>query len=259
MKKDLALWRKYKNTHRKSFREQIIRRYLYLVKYVAGRVAIALPPNVDFDDLVSYGILGLFDAIEKYDLNQGNKFETYAVSRIRGAIMDELRKLDWAPRLLRKRAREIERKERELEEKFKTEEKKTIDYYKQMKKSILAAIPPPPPPPKQKKKPEHKETIFIPPQKIIGKWRISGNKYVGTLMFDSNKGVLVSRVRFFMYNRWDDLFNLTYDGRNVAFDYENPYGVALHFEGTVDEKAREIRGEFLDLKTDQIYPWKAYR
>ena len=118
MREDLALWRKYKNTHRKSFREQIIKRYLYLVKYVAGRVAIALPPNIDFDDLVSYGILGLFDAIEKYDPDQGNKFETYAVSRIRGAIMDELRKLDWAPRLLRKKAREIDKKERELEEKL---------------------------------------------------------------------------------------------------------------------------------------------
>lgn len=118
MRDDVALWKKYKRTHRKSFREQIIRRYLYLVKYVAGRVAIALPPNIDFDDLVSYGILGLFDAIEKYDVNQGNKFETYAVSRIRGAIMDELRKLDWAPRLLRKKAREVERKGKELEDKF---------------------------------------------------------------------------------------------------------------------------------------------
>jgi len=97
-------------------REEIVRKYLYLVKYVAGRVAIGLPPNVEFNDLVSYGILGLFDAIEKYDVNQGNKFETYGVSRIRGAIMDELRKLDWAPRLLRKRAREIERKNRELED-----------------------------------------------------------------------------------------------------------------------------------------------
>jgi len=65
---------------------------------------------------VSYGILGLFDAIEKYDVTQGNKFETYGVARIRGAIMDELRKLDWAPRLLRKKAREIEKKSKELEE-----------------------------------------------------------------------------------------------------------------------------------------------
>ena len=95
-----------------------MKRYLYLVKYVAGRVAIGLPPNVEFNDLVSYGILGLFDAINKYDVTQGNKFETYAVSRIRGSIMDELRKLDWAPRLLRKKAREIEKKCRELEDKL---------------------------------------------------------------------------------------------------------------------------------------------
>ena len=114
---DVKLWKKYKRTKSRALREEIIRKYLYLVKYVAGRVAIGLPPNVEFNDLVSYGILGLFDAIEKYDVSQGNKFETYGVSRIRGAIMDELRKLDWAPRLLRKRAREIERKMRELEDK----------------------------------------------------------------------------------------------------------------------------------------------
>ena len=113
---DFKLWKKYKRTKSRLLREEIVRKYLYLVKYVAGRVAIGLPPNVEFNDLVSYGILGLFDAIEKYDVNQGNKFETYGVSRIRGAIMDELRKLDWAPRLLRKRAREIERKTRELED-----------------------------------------------------------------------------------------------------------------------------------------------
>lgn len=103
-------WRTYKKTHSLALREELILRYLYLVKYVAGRVAISLPPNVEFGDLVSYGILGLFDAIEKYDPEHGNKFETYGVSRIRGTIMDELRKLDWAPRLLRKRARELDRK-----------------------------------------------------------------------------------------------------------------------------------------------------
>ena len=106
---DLKLWKKYKRHKTPAVREEIVRKYLYLVKYVAGRVAIGLPPNVEFNDLVSYGLLGLFDAIEKYDVTQGNKFETYGVSRIRGAIMDELRKLDWAPRLLRKRAREIGR------------------------------------------------------------------------------------------------------------------------------------------------------
>ncbi len=114
---EVQMWRKYKRTKHAMLREEIVKRYLYLVKYVAGRVAIGLPPNVEFNDLVSYGILGLFDAITKYDVSQGNKFETYAVSRIRGSIMDELRKLDWAPRLLRKRAREIDKKCKELEEK----------------------------------------------------------------------------------------------------------------------------------------------
>jgi len=113
---EIKMWKKYKRTKSQSLREDIVKRYLYLVKYVAGRVAIGLPPNVEFNDLVSYGILGLFDAINKYDVMQGNKFETYAVSRIRGSIMDELRKLDWAPRLLRKKAREIEKKCKELEE-----------------------------------------------------------------------------------------------------------------------------------------------
>lgn len=118
MKQTVALWRKYKKTKDPKLREEIIEKYLYLVKYVAGRTAINLPSNIDLGDLVSYGILGLFDAIEKYDVEQGNKFETYAVSRIRGAIMDELRKLDWAPRLLRKKAREVEKKCRELEDKL---------------------------------------------------------------------------------------------------------------------------------------------
>ncbi len=115
---EFKLWKKYKRTKSRALREEIVKRYLYLVKYVAGRVAIGLPPNVEFNDLVSYGILGLFDAINKYDVSQGNKFETYAVSRVRGSIMDELRKLDWAPRLLRKKAREIEKKSRELEDKL---------------------------------------------------------------------------------------------------------------------------------------------
>lgn len=114
---EIKMWKKYKRIKSQELHDEIVKKYLYLVKYVAGRVAIGLPPNVEFNDLVSYGILGLFDAITKYDVSQGNKFETYAVSRIRGSIMDELRKLDWAPRLLRKKAREIEKKCKELEEK----------------------------------------------------------------------------------------------------------------------------------------------
>lgn len=118
MREDVKLWREYKRTRSDLLRDTIVKKYLYLVKYVAGRIAIALPSNIEFGDLVSYGILGLFDAIEKYDVGQGNKFETYAVSRIRGSIMDELRKLDWAPRLLRKKAREIEKKCKELEDRL---------------------------------------------------------------------------------------------------------------------------------------------
>ncbi len=115
---EIKMWKKFKRTNSLHLKEEIVKKYLYLVKYVAGRVAISLPPNVEFNDLVSYGILGLFDAITKYDVSQGNKFETYAVSRIRGSIMDELRKLDWAPRLLRKKAREVEKMCKELEEKY---------------------------------------------------------------------------------------------------------------------------------------------
>jgi len=118
MREDVKLWRKYKKYKTQALREEIVKKYLYLVRYVAGRVAIGLPQNIEMGDLVSYGILGLFDAIEKFDVEQGNKFETYAVTRIRGAIMDELRKLDWAPRLLRKRAKQVERAGRDLEEKL---------------------------------------------------------------------------------------------------------------------------------------------
>ncbi len=76
---EIKMWRKYKRVKSQELREEIVKKYLYLVKYVAGRVAIGLPPNVEFNDLVSYGILGLFDAITKYDVSQGNKIEPYAV------------------------------------------------------------------------------------------------------------------------------------------------------------------------------------
>ena len=79
------------------------------MKYVAGRVGVGLPPNIEQADLVSYGIFGLIDAIEKFDLERAIKFETYAISRIRGAIIDELRAIDWIPRSVRYKAREVER------------------------------------------------------------------------------------------------------------------------------------------------------
>jgi RNA polymerase sigma factor FliA len=96
-------------------REEIVHKYLHLVKYVAGRISINLPPNVEINDLINDGILGLIDAIEKYDDARGVKFETYAITRISGAILDALRALDWVPRAVRQRARELERIYQELE------------------------------------------------------------------------------------------------------------------------------------------------
>lgn len=106
---DLAtLWERYTETHDETAREQLILNYSPLVKFVAGRVATRLPNTVENADLISYGIFGLIDAIQKYDVARGIKFETYAISRIRGAIIDELRALDWVPRSVRSRARDIE-------------------------------------------------------------------------------------------------------------------------------------------------------
>ena len=103
------LWQDYLTTRSQSAREALILRFAPLVKYVAGRVAIGLPPNVDFDDLVSFGVFGLMDALDKFDPARGIKFETYAIARIRGAILDGLRSNDWVPRSIRQKARELER------------------------------------------------------------------------------------------------------------------------------------------------------
>lgn len=102
------IWRKYKKTSDANLREKLIIKYAPLVKYIAGRVAVNTPPNIEFDDLVSYGIIGLIDAIEKYDLKAGCKFKTYATIRIKGAIYDELRLLDWVPRSVRQKAKSME-------------------------------------------------------------------------------------------------------------------------------------------------------
>jgi RNA polymerase sigma factor for flagellar operon FliA len=96
-------------------REEIVHKYLHLVKYVAGRISVNLPPNVEINDLINDGILGLIDAIEKYYDARGVKFETYAITRINGAILDALRSLDWVPRAVRQRARELERAYQQLE------------------------------------------------------------------------------------------------------------------------------------------------
>ena len=103
------LWEGFKSTADPALRERLILHYSPLVKYVAGRVGVGLPPNIEQADLVSYGIFGLIDAIEKFDLERAIKFETYAISRIRGAIIDELRAIDWIPRSVRYKAREVEK------------------------------------------------------------------------------------------------------------------------------------------------------
>jgi RNA polymerase sigma factor for flagellar operon FliA len=103
------LWVDFKATGDQALRERLILHYSPLVKYVAGRVGVGLPPNIEQADLVSYGIFGLIDAIEKFDLERAIKFETYAISRIRGAIIDELRAIDWIPRSVRYKAREVEK------------------------------------------------------------------------------------------------------------------------------------------------------
>ncbi|MFI6448099.1 RNA polymerase sigma factor WhiG [Kitasatospora sp. NPDC050543] len=104
-----TLWRSYKETGDARLREQLILHYSPLVKYVAGRVGVGLPSNVEQADFVSSGVFGLIDAIEKFDLDRAIKFETYAISRIRGAIIDELRALDWIPRSVRQKAKAVER------------------------------------------------------------------------------------------------------------------------------------------------------
>jgi RNA polymerase sigma factor FliA len=112
------LWVDYKASGDAGLRERLIVHYSPLVKYVAGRVGVGLPPNIEQADLVSYGIFGLMDAIDKFDLERAIKFETYAISRIRGAIIDELRSIDWIPRSVRSKARNVEKAYAELEAKL---------------------------------------------------------------------------------------------------------------------------------------------
>jgi RNA polymerase sigma factor for flagellar operon FliA len=112
------LWTDYKATGDERAREGLILHYSPLVKFVAGRVGSGLPRNVDQNDLVSFGTFGLIDAVDKFEPERGFKFETYAVNRIKGAILDELRHLDWVPRSVRSRAREIQRTMAELNHKY---------------------------------------------------------------------------------------------------------------------------------------------
>jgi RNA polymerase sigma factor FliA len=109
------LWRRYKTSGDPHARERLVVAYSPLVKYVAGRMASGLPAHVEESDLISYGLVGLISAIERFELEREIKFETYAITRIKGSIIDELRSLDWVPRSVRSRARDIEKANQRLE------------------------------------------------------------------------------------------------------------------------------------------------
>ena len=110
-----SLWEEYKSDVSSRTRDALIVHYSPLVKYVAGRLAVGLPQNVEQADLISYGMFGLIDAIDKFEPERGYKFETYAISRIKGAILDELRSIDWVPRSVRSKVRQIEKAYAKLE------------------------------------------------------------------------------------------------------------------------------------------------
>lgn len=112
------LWQEYDRTGSTEVRDKLILEYASLVKIVAGRLSMYLGYNVEYDDLVGYGIFGLIDAIDKYNLSKGNKFETYASLRIRGAILDQIRKMDWIPRSLRQKQKKIDTSLNSLESKL---------------------------------------------------------------------------------------------------------------------------------------------
>ena len=109
------LWDAYRKKPTQELREQLIIEYAPLVKLVAGRLSMYLGHNVEYDDLVSYGIFGLIDAIDKFDLAKNVKFETYASLRIRGAILDQIRKMDWIPRTVRQRQRKMDEAIKQIE------------------------------------------------------------------------------------------------------------------------------------------------
>lgn len=112
------LWKEYEKTKNPSIREQLIIEYSGLVKIVAGRLGMYLGYTVEYDDLVGYGIFGLIDAIDKFELTKGVKFETYASLRIRGSILDQIRKMDWIPRTLRQKQKKLETAMKDLETRY---------------------------------------------------------------------------------------------------------------------------------------------
>ena len=110
------LWREYTANHNEQTRDQLIIEYAQLVKLVAGRLSMYLGYNVEYDDLVGYGVFGLIDAIDKFDYGKNVKFETYASLRIRGAILDQIRKMDWIPRTIRQKQKKIDSVIKEIEQ-----------------------------------------------------------------------------------------------------------------------------------------------
>jgi RNA polymerase sigma factor for flagellar operon FliA len=109
------LWSEFKQTGERTVRNELIEHYSPFVKYVAGRVMAGLPRHFDEDDLISYGIIGLIDAIDRFEPDRNLRFETYAIPRIKGAIIDELRSIDWVPRSVRSKARAVEQAVTQLE------------------------------------------------------------------------------------------------------------------------------------------------
>ncbi len=107
--KNDPIWAKYFKRKDPKIKEAIIVKYVSLVKYVAGRMMLSLPPSVEVSDLESAGVMGLIDSIERFDPGMGVKFESFAIPRIKGAMLDELRKLDWVPRSVRSKSRELEK------------------------------------------------------------------------------------------------------------------------------------------------------
>ena len=104
---DAELWREYTANPIAEHKERIVKRYLPLIKYVVGRMAVSAPPGLDYEDLLSFGVFGLLDAVDRFDLSKGFSFQTFAVPRIRGAVLDELRKYDWISRTGREKLQKL--------------------------------------------------------------------------------------------------------------------------------------------------------
>jgi RNA polymerase sigma factor for flagellar operon FliA len=104
---DAELWREYSENPTAEYKEKIVKRFLPLIKYVVGRMAVSAPSGLDYEDLLSFGVFGLLDAVDRFDPSKGFSFQTFAVPRIRGAVLDELRKYDWISRTGREKLQKM--------------------------------------------------------------------------------------------------------------------------------------------------------